>query len=236
MVCIVFVFGIILCSGATAYRSDANRQADVVVDGPVFEHLGDLKKTMYSLLLASTGGISWGEIAQTASEVGSVYFVVFNVYNMLMMISVLNIVTGITVDGAIHKNNCDRSVKMEQEQGRKKAFLADLLEVLEKMDERGNGRVDENRFSELMADPIMVANMDFIGVPTYDASLLFKLLDLNSDGDISHTELIDGLYRLKGSVSSFDAHEIMNLVNVVLRQTEAIHNQLAQVKRVSLLT
>merc|ERR1712110_699429 len=91
-----------------------------------------------------------------------------------------------------------------------------------RMDDEGRGFLTEEQFIECMDDPAIASNMEFIGISTNDAEMLFKLLDVNDDGEICIWELVEGLDRLKGQASSLDAHTLMRMVQTVSDQTSRL--------------
>jgi len=224
MTLILFSFAIVICQGASAYRMSID---DGVLGASTSTELvlrwGGMRRSMYTLFLSVTGGVSWGDVFDSVQEVGSVYAAVFIIYIFFMFFSVLNIVTAVTVDSAIQMNNQDRAVRAEQELQNQKRFLADLYELLDQLCEATTGCISAEQFSVCMEDPKVATNLDMMGVDTSNVDLLFAILDINSDGDISVVELINGLQRLHGTASKLDIHGVSNLVNMVAKQTGEIY-------------
>merc|ERR1711970_1136269 len=80
---IICFFSCILTQGASEYRFWSlveSKNDDLYLHDLVTEHFGSFFRTCYSLSLAATSGISWGEIGRAAMAVGVAYFGIFVFY------------------------------------------------------------------------------------------------------------------------------------------------------------
>merc|ERR1711971_968549 len=59
-----------------------------------------------------------------------------------------------------------------------------------------------------------------------DMRTLFELLDINSDGNVSVCELIEGLVRLRGPANSIDVQQILSRMNFMILQNEELAREL----------
>merc|ERR1711862_637681 len=91
---------------------------------------GSMSSSMLTFFLSVTGGVNWIMLFETATLLGKPYSFIIVFFIFFMVFSVLNIVTGVVVDGAIQRGNCDRSVRMELDTGMRMQFVQDMLVIL----------------------------------------------------------------------------------------------------------
>jgi len=183
---------------------------------------GGMARSMFTLFASITGGISWCDVHERILEVGLAYAVGFICFLFCMFFSVLNVVTGIVVDDAIQMNNSDRAVRKRNADRLKTQLQSDIYEVLTRVDSDGTGLISGEQFSTCMEDPHVAAMMAGMEVATGDPEQLFSALDVNSDGDISVLEFVEGLQRIHGAASGLDMHAAITLIRIVIKQNDGL--------------
>merc|ERR1712151_865431 len=139
---VMYVFAIIITSGATDWR-----KPEEYVEPP-WEHkhwvlmekyYGSVLRTVYTLFMAMTGGISWGEPADVLEVAGIVYWALYTYFIFFTFFSILNIVTGVFVDSAIQKADGDRAMILQKAYTERKSIQEQLTLLLNNMDEDNSG-------------------------------------------------------------------------------------------------
>jgi hypothetical protein len=215
----LYVAATILTQGATEYLfyyDEGTIELDEVMQG----FYGSLWRTMYTLFLAMSGGISWGEVAAPWLLTNWVFFVLFMLFIFFALFSVLNIVTGVFVDSAIQAAQRDRSVMVEKQRAEAVSTKAYLLVLLEEIDTDGTGYITKEELDEAMLHDHIKAYFEAMSIDTDSLDLLVNMLDDNGDGNIDIEEFIEGLQRLKGEAKSFDIHMMMMQNRSVLKTVQ----------------
>jgi len=223
---LLYVFAIFLCQGATEYRQSSNGAGPAGVAEKIPLYWGGIQQSMFTLMLSITGGAAWGDLFASAAEVGTHHAFVFVVFQFGMVFSVLNIVTAVTVDGAIQIGAQDRAVQQEKAEVAKKKILADLYDMVEQMDKENAGYVNLAQFETCVSDRAFAAKLEAIAVDASDPELLFTLLDTNCNGTLCIGELIEGLQRIQGIATRFDVHEAIKLATIITWQNEQMSEQI----------
>lgn len=229
---ILLSFSIALTSGATDYRRVclANPGDEICRETAPIElvdrRFGGLPETGLSLFVSVTSGISWIELSDMVWAFGGVYWCIFISFIFIMFFSVLNIVTGVVVDGAIQRRLADRTVRLSEEVERRKEFLHDLLDLLELLDEDGSGLISAEEWSHCLNSPSVASSIELLGISTNDTQVLFELLDVDGDRQITICELVEGFSRMRGNATSLDAHQLLKRVNHCISHIEWICRKL----------
>mmetsp|Transcript_77107 Transcript_77107/g.204665 ORF Transcript_77107/g.204665 Transcript_77107/m.204665 type:complete len:291 (-) Transcript_77107:17-889(-) len=218
---LIYVFAIILTQGATDFLKTSS---DAVIE----HRYGTLFTTMYTLFQAMSGGVSWGDITTPLQSVGSFYFAFSLVYIFFCIFSVLNIVTGVFVDGAIELAKQDRSMIIQKQAQAREASANHLMELLKDMDADGNDVLSSDEFFKALVREDIVQYLDALSVDPTEAELLFMLLDKDCDGEVSITEFVEGMQRLKGEAKSFDVHMMMHANRQVLHMCSGVFDWLGE--------
>jgi len=216
LVLLLYIAATILTQGATEYlRFGAGLGADQGDD--VQEAYGSLFRTMYTLFLAMSGGVSWGEVAAPMARVHTAFFVIFLIYIFFTLFSVLNIVTGVFVDSAIQAAQRDRGVLMEKQRQAALSTKQHVLSLLEEIDTDKTGIISRDELTQSLESDNVKDYFNALSIDTDNVAQLMDLLDADGDGAIDISEFVDGCQRLKGEAKSFDIHMLMMQNRQVLK-------------------
>jgi len=215
---VIYVFAVVLTQGASDYRFLRSPQ----VVSKVEKDFGTLPKSLYTLFLSMTGGVSWGEPAAHTQDIGHVYFAVFVFFVFFTFFSVLNIVTGLFVDGAIQQANDDRSTMIEKAVEMRQQCGKALAELLQEIDVDNSGYISREEWDLALADRNIMAMMNGLEIDPKQTDNLFALLDDNNDQIVGIEEFVAGMMRLKGIAKAIDIHLLMSKVGDVNQQVKAL--------------
>lgn len=215
---VIYVFAVVLTQGASDYRFLRSPQ----VVSKVEKDFGTLPKSLYTLFLSMTGGVSWGEPAAHTQDIGHVYFAVFVFFVFFTFFSVLNIVTGLFVDGAIQQANDDRSTMIEKAVEMRQQCGKALAELLQEIDVDNSGYISREEWDLALADRNIMAMMNGLEIDPKQTDNLFALLDDNNDQIVGIEEFVAGMMRLKGIAKAIDIHLLMSKVSDVNQQVKAL--------------
>ncbi|CAK0808200.1 unnamed protein product [Prorocentrum cordatum] len=123
---IIFSFGVILTQAVSEHTEGGTR----VDDDDLVSYYRDLLRSMLSLMMVVSGGISWHELAAPLQGTGNIgWLILFLVYITFVYFFVLNVVTGVFCQNAIEGAQQDLDLTIEA-QLREKQVYADRLKLL----------------------------------------------------------------------------------------------------------
>lgn len=208
---VMYVFAVVLTQGASDYRFSTSPRSSQIVS-EVEKYFGNLIKSIYTLFLSMTGGVSWGEPADNTQQVGQIYWIVFLFFVFFIFFSVLNIVTGVFVDGAIQQANEDRATMIEKAMEIREQCAKSLADLLQEIDIDRSGYISREEWDLALANDKIIATMDGLQIDARQTEHLFAMLDHNSDQIVEIEEFVTGMTRLKGTAKAIDLHLLMSKV------------------------
>merc|ERR1712217_259469 len=105
---------------------------------------------MFTLIMALTGGKDWGDVAGSASLMGSGYVMLVAFFVIISNLSLVNIVAGMFVDSAIEIGKEDRSKAVDAAARRREKKAEHLAALLSTMDKGHSGNVTREEFMEAL--------------------------------------------------------------------------------------
>jgi len=203
---IMYLFTILFMHAATQYLHEGGLPE---VRELLIEWYGSVGKTMYSLLLAISGGIDWSDIVVPLHEISLWYQVLFCFYVLFVIIGVLNVLTSAFVQRACELSRLDRDLVIQSEMVSNESFLADMKGIFEEVDTEGTGCIDWPQFHAFIHNEQVQAYFATQQLDTSDARELFNLLDQDGDGEVCIEEFILGCKKLRGQAKSSDVATLM---------------------------
>eukprot|EP00927_Polykrikos_kofoidii_P003021 TRINITY_DN11200_c0_g1_i5.p1 TRINITY_DN11200_c0_g1~~TRINITY_DN11200_c0_g1_i5.p1 ORF type:complete len:641 (+),score=98.32 TRINITY_DN11200_c0_g1_i5:94-2016(+) len=213
MLCVIFVFAVVLTEGAGQVLQRNELPDDLVND--LKHDFGSVVRSMYTLFQSVVGGVSWGEPARLTLHFGVGYFVVFLGYISLMMFSVLNVVLGFFVDGAIQLMERDRELCNMRLHEQNKHIAEDLGALLSCLDTNSDGEISYGEWLHAVADRDTRELLEVLGFDVSDARQLFHMIDVDDSGLINLRELVLCMQRVSGKVTGIH-------MDLVLRRLERL--------------
>merc|ERR1719265_1378421 len=95
---ITYMFGICFLQGCTGYLKDMNLSVNPSTASSIQKYWGSVGKSMLSLFMATTSGVSWQEVLEPLDKVGPLFRVSFIIYIVFFTFILVNTVTSIFVD------------------------------------------------------------------------------------------------------------------------------------------
>lgn len=213
---IMYLFAIIFMHAATLYVQEKEAQHDVrdALQG----WFGSVGRSMYSLLLAVTGGEDWFQIVEPLGHISDFYLVLFAFYVLFVVIGVLNVLTSAFVQRACELSHLDRDLAIQSELVSDESFTAEMKSIFEEVDIEGTGCIDWEQFRSFIHNEHVQAYFATQQLDTSDARELFNLLDQDGDDEVCIEEFILGCKKLRGQAKSSD-------VATLLRENKKFNNK-----------
>lgn len=209
-------FSILLLHGVTHYLRYGN---DTQVVNELQYWYGSDMDTMFTLLLAISGGVDWNELVVPLNAISPFYKVVFSFYVVFVWIGVLNVLTSVFVERAREASSLDRDLVIQAEMRQNAAFIREMREIFENADADGTGSISWSKFKEYMQHEQVQAYFATQELDTSEAHELFRLLAAGDSNTVDIEEFVMGCMRLKGQAKSAD-------VAILLRATKLSHRKL----------
>lgn len=167
---------------------------------------GTLGRTSYTLFLAISGGVSWGDVCAPLWKVSPLMGFSFMLYICFAVFCVLNIITGIFIEEANAKTWQDEEQMLIREMERRKRFIEEAQRFFTEADTDGTGQLTLQEFRACLENLRMQKLLENLGIDVVSCGIenVFQLFDFNSDGSIEVTEFNAGLQRLRGGARSIE--------------------------------
>mmetsp|Transcript_26639 Transcript_26639/g.35900 ORF Transcript_26639/g.35900 Transcript_26639/m.35900 type:complete len:282 (+) Transcript_26639:1-846(+) len=225
---ILYVFAILFTQSATDYIKSIRELQQTPMMAPEVQRMfGTIPNTLYSLLQAMLGGVSWGVASDALFDIHWTSAGLFFFYIFFTMLAFLNITTGVFVDNAVETARTQRDFLVQKETELKERYLAEMRDLFMEMDEDGSGTVSLEEVNAYFVDPRVQSYFAALGLDSADTERLFRLLDCDDDGDVSVDEFLDGCLRLKGVARSIDVQYLLMEFKKFNKQLGAVQTKVA---------
>ena len=197
---VVYLFGVIFLNGAADYIRETNRTNPYVDILRVF--FESLPKTMLTLFMSITGGLSWWEVQLMLVDFSIFYAFLFIVFILVSVLATLNIITGIFVNDAIEMARMDTDIQVQQEMEDNRHYLQKLDQLFKEIDANNTGSISQEDFIETMEREDVRLLFTNLGLDVVDAVSFFNLLDVDGSVELEIDEFVMGCMRFRGNPTS----------------------------------
>merc|ERR1712066_264771 len=104
---------------------------------------------------------------------------------------------------------------------KKELYAAHLKDVFKEIDTDGDGIINMVEMENFLDDPGLNLYLESMDIDPNDARALFRLLDVNDNGEIDIDEFCEGCLKLKGEAKSFDVHCIIYNSDRIIRECQS---------------
>jgi len=219
-----FMFSIVFLNGVSQFLHErANDESVFATNMKLF--FGSLPMSMLTLFMVVTGGVDWWEIAEMLLEIHLFYLVAFVLFVMFSVIAVLNVINAIFVNDAMETARNDMDLRAHGEIIENRFVLEQLTSLFKEMLPTGEFALSQEAFVKQVDNTEMRVTFALIGVTFTDGPTLFKLLDVNDDGEVGIDEFVVGCLRLKGGAFLMDMSVLVTdtkkLIHSSAKETKA---------------
>lgn len=170
------------------------------------ERFGSMGRSLYTLYMSMSNGLSWGLAAGALKGLHESYLATFLVFISITIFGVLNVLTSVFVESTMHGAQHYKELIVQENQRKKEMAFKHLRQVFQAIDANSSGSITIDEMEDFLRDPELNMYLEALDVCANDARVLFKLLDRDDNGEIDILEFCDGCMRLKGDAKSFDIH------------------------------
>mmetsp|Transcript_90900 Transcript_90900/g.261968 ORF Transcript_90900/g.261968 Transcript_90900/m.261968 type:complete len:565 (-) Transcript_90900:181-1875(-) len=196
---IIYVFAILFVQATLVYRSGGGKASPELL-----EYWSKLPTSMFSLLLAVTGGINWVELATPLNLMGQFPVALFILYVALVQFAVLNILTGVFCQNAIDSAAHDQELIAQAVLANKQAYIQNMEQLFSSLDVGNAGSLTVEEFMSHLNEQSVRLYFESLDLDVSDVGMLFRLLEQSDHEQLEVSEFISGCFRMKGNAKGMD--------------------------------
>ncbi|CAK0807146.1 unnamed protein product, partial [Prorocentrum cordatum] len=205
---IVYSFAIVLTQAVTEHTAGGEQ----IEDEDLVSYFGDLFRSMLSLWMAVSGGISWNELTAPLERTDNpMWMILFLLYVVFVYFFILNVVTGVFVQNAFEGAQQDLDLTIEA-QLRDKHMYADRLKLLFREMHRDPEAISTGltaaELQNQLIKPKVQSWFKALDIDAKQTWKLFKILDADRTGRVSLEDFVHGCLQLRGPATRVDVESL----------------------------
>jgi len=195
---IMYIFAVVFTQSA----------ADASGSGELDAHFGSLRRSVLTLLMSISNGISWQIVFEPLAERHWAYGICFVAYVTFCTFAVLNVMTGQFCQSAIETVKKDDEIMYSEHLANTEFYGRKLKTLFSSIVEDSEGGFTLETFEQHLQDDRVAAYFHSLDITTRDAWKLFRLLNRDGDKVIAMDEFIAGCLELKGPATVIDVKDL----------------------------
>lgn len=223
LIMVIYVFAIWFTLQASDFLKEGRND---YMATEVHRQFGSLGRTVYSLVQAMLGGVSWGVVSDALFAVDWFTAGLFFFYISFCVLAVLNIITGVFVDNAFETARMQREFLVQKEMELREKYIVSMRALFEQMDADHSGSITLDEVQASFEDSRVQCYFQALGLDPEDLERLFMLLDDDKSGELNLDEFLSGCLRLKGQARSIDVHALIMQVKKLEADQEERYQRL----------
>merc|ERR1712137_1199086 len=158
-------------------------------------------------------------------NVGELYGYAILAYKLIVGFAIVRIISGVFIQETFETVASDNELMIVQKRRAMLKHEAKMKHLMSKADTSGDGLVSLEEFRKLFRDKQLKMWLAAQDIEVQDAGLLFDLID-DGDGELSCSELIHGMARLRGAAKSIDLYGLMHMVKNIICAVDSVDAKL----------
>jgi hypothetical protein len=169
----------------------------------VYRYFGTFSRAMLSMFELSMG--NFPPIVWLLSEKVTSWFILFCLLHKLTVgFAVVGVINAVFIQETFKIANQDNYILKRQRERADAAFAHKMNLLFQHADDDGNATLSLSEFHALVNEPAVKTWLSSLGLCTRDSEKLFRLIDQDSNGELTLEELITGASFVKGEARSID--------------------------------
>jgi hypothetical protein len=169
----------------------------------IFEYFGTFSRSLLSMFEITLA--NWPPVARLLVEDVSEWFMLGVLLHKLTIgFAVLGVINGVILQETFKASSMDDVLMVRQHLRAEKHMRRKMESLFEALDADLDGVISRDDFETIDDHPEIKAWLSTMGIDCNDVTTLFKLLDVDGDGEITAEELAERIPRLKGLAKSSD--------------------------------
>jgi hypothetical protein len=196
------------------------------VDREVLDLYGSVSDTMFTLLMAVSGGAQWRDLLRPLESIRLDYYrTTFSACVVALTFGVLNLLLAVIIEIVNDLTARDRERVLSSQAVRDQAVVKELRDILMDAHTWQDGKISQAGFSKVLhgagADCLATLGLE---VPT--AKGLFCMLDADNNGRVRIEELACSIMQLKSNPAGLHVATVMYESKKILMRVDALSQQL----------
>jgi len=139
----------------------------------------------------------WATVTRPIFEMQRLMIVFFILLVLLCSFGILNVIIGVVVERTTQAMSVVRQSHIEKLKGQQMRQVKSLAKIMFRLDEDGNSFLSRDEFEKGSENMQLQEMLGDIELPAgFTFSEMFTMLDIDGDGWLSKSELVDGIMRL----------------------------------------
>jgi len=174
--------------------------------------------------LTFSGG--WPNYARIlVEEVNPMYAFFFAGYIVTVVFAMFRIITALFLKDTLAVASADADTAIQEAERKKQAYAKKLLAFFEAADLSGDGLLSRDEFEAMLANPQIKTWFSLMDVDVFESAAFFDLL-ADRDGNVSASDFVKAIPRLKGQARSQDLMAVHHLSMKMSQDLEHIRSML----------
>mmetsp|Transcript_3141 Transcript_3141/g.6533 ORF Transcript_3141/g.6533 Transcript_3141/m.6533 type:complete len:263 (+) Transcript_3141:3-791(+) len=193
----------------------------------IFEYYGTSSRASLTMFEFTHSG-GWPNYSRRIiEEVHPAYGLFYVLYVSIVVFAVTRIITALFLRDTLQVAASDADMMVQENMQKTKKYVARLQELFELADRSGDGVLTYEELEDICRYPEVRMYMHMLELDFYEAKGLFRLLDTGR-GNVSLTEFVAGVMRLKGQARSTDMIAVGDACDKLNRRVSAIERQMSK--------
>ncbi|CAE7225378.1 Scn11a, partial [Symbiodinium natans] len=153
---IIYVFSVLLAQAVSEHRLSGTSSLPVETTDAATKYFSTLPRTMLTLFMAISGGVSWEEVAAPLEAISMVWLFVFLFYVAFTYFAVLNVLTGVFCQSAIESAQNDHANVVQSMLANKEAHVEKIRALFSKLGAERDGIITYSMFEQGISSQAVV--------------------------------------------------------------------------------
>jgi len=205
----------------------------------VYKYYGTFTRSMLTMFEITLG--NWVPVTRSMMTNVSDFYVVFALLHKFFLgFAVVMVITGVFIRETVHCAQTDNTIMLNQMERSSKLHVKKMTVLFAVADEDGSGRLDEDEFAGVCADPAVKMWLGAMGVDVSDAVTVHRrICDHLGLEDLNAKEFVKGMALLKGEAKNMamallrkENGELLDMVTRLTAQMQQISEKKVSRSRV----
>eukprot|EP00405_Crypthecodinium_cohnii_P014139 CAMPEP_0206460560 /NCGR_PEP_ID=MMETSP0324_2-20121206/24820_1 /ASSEMBLY_ACC=CAM_ASM_000836 /TAXON_ID=2866 /ORGANISM="Crypthecodinium cohnii, Strain Seligo" /LENGTH=601 /DNA_ID=CAMNT_0053932277 /DNA_START=16 /DNA_END=1818 /DNA_ORIENTATION=+ len=206
---VVIIYLFTFMHGVNRYLRESSAETDPMTRASLLKFYSSVGATMYTLVLAISGGADWVDMVDPLQRISDVYQALFVFYVLFVLICVLNVLTSVFVQRANELVKLDRDLVTQCQLVSNEMFYNEMKSIFQEVDVDGSGTITWEKFREYLQNEHVQAYFATQQLDTTDARELFNLLDADAKEEVKVEDFVMGCMKLRGQAKSSDVATVL---------------------------
>eukprot|EP00928_Gymnodinium_smaydae_P070245 TRINITY_DN5412_c0_g3_i1.p1 TRINITY_DN5412_c0_g3~~TRINITY_DN5412_c0_g3_i1.p1 ORF type:complete len:549 (-),score=53.09 TRINITY_DN5412_c0_g3_i1:226-1872(-) len=173
----------------------------------IFTYFGTFLRSFFTMFEITLG--NWPPVCRILGQRISEWFLLLGVVHKLSIgFAVVAIINGVFMQETFTVSAMDDVLMVRRKELQTKHHVRKMHALWRAVESGGDGMISRDEWKSFLTHPVVKTWLGSMELDARDAELAFSLLDESGDDQLSFTELVQGVSKLKGAAKSIDLHAL----------------------------